>query len=242
MVLISASLFAQKSEGFEKWEHLTRDLVLVGANHPFFPSDNITLSRIGDSLVHKSPYISSKATFTTGKELLEILKYVTIKHGSIGKLVIMGHSGYQGYFVEHNAGFYRDQYQIIERGKMVQLNKESRNIRSMEIAIKNKKVKFGDDAVIVLAGCNTAFGERNMALDLMLISNTVVLGTKQKIDLYNVSNLGEDMKGEEDGGFAAYLPKGKEVLAYFIKKRLLSISEAISIIEAKKSILSVKSI
>jgi hypothetical protein len=211
------------------------NIILVGIGHPFHTHDDITLPRIADSLKNKSPYFSKVYTFRNGNEFLEVLKKVTKQYGKIGNLSVMGHSGYQGYFVEANSGFHRDEYQVLQQGTVIPFTKNVSKMSLFRKALKEKEIIFSAASMIVLIGCNTAYGEDNIAFDLSDATNLPVIGSNQKIDLYNVKNQGEEMKGLEDRTFYAYIPDGQEMIRYDLCRKSITVSTAIEVVRERIS-------
>jgi hypothetical protein len=210
------------------------DIVLVGINHPLHPMDNITFPRIADSLCNKSAYFDKAYSFRNGAELLNILKTLTSLHHKIGNLAILGHSGYQGYFVEDNSGFYTDNYTTSYSGQKIKFTNCSARVKDLKQAIEKKEIVFSEYAVIVLIGCNTAYGDNNLAADLAALTHLTVIGSGQKVDLYNVSNMGEEMKGLERETFYAYVYKDQKTVKYNFDLESINISRAIEIVNSKK--------
>jgi hypothetical protein len=230
---------ADKGTSIEENDSIA-NIILVGINHPAHPSDNIILPRIGDSLCRKSPYFNKVYTFKNGREFIEILKTVTKKYGKIGNLAILGHSGYQGYFVEASAGFHRNEYTILQQGRVMPFSPKVSKIKELGQLIEAKEINFSLSSVIVLVGCNTAYGEDNIAFDLADITNLPVIGSNQKVDLYNVRNQGEEMKGIEEGTFYSYIPDGQEMIKYDLCRKNITVTKSIEIV--KERIIKLKNI
>jgi len=212
---------------------LFADLVLVGSKHPYFPQDDITLPRIADSLIKKSSYLRTVDTFSSGDEFLKRLVEATARYGKIRHLVVMGHSGFQGYFVKGSSGFHRNEYVITINGKRYPFLNGAANVNDLMVLVESRKIVFDASAIIILAGCNTAYGEENIAFDLADKLNIPVVGSNQKVDLYNVGNIGEDMKGLEKRTFIAYLPDGPDMIRYDLSSDYISISRIIEIVKMK---------
>lgn len=234
-IFFSTPIFGQMKNDIE-WG--SANVVMAAIHHPYYPLDDKMIPKIADSLITKSPYLNASTTFSNGKELIEKLSTITAKQGKIGYLVVMGHSGTQGYFAEENAGFYKDSYKVIHHsGKITPLSSKAANVSDLEKAIIEKHIVFSDTSIIVLAGCNTAFEDDNIAYDLMIASNTPVIGAAQKVDLYNGMNLGEEMLGVEDKTFYAYIPTPDSIIKYDLCHSTITISEAIRIVKEKVKLL-----
>ena len=183
------------------------NVILVGKNHPYNPIDDIILPHIADSIIKKTAYFSQKQQFSTGKNFINKLVQITKKHGSIGNLAIMGHSGYHGFFVKGESGFYRNEYPKEKSKPEVLITAEAALISDLQKAISQKQIIFSKTSFILLLGCNTAYGNKNIAFDLATVTQIPVIGSAQKLDLYNVKNRGEDLLGEDNGSFIVYYPK-----------------------------------
>ncbi len=219
------------------------DVVLIGIDHPYYPLDNKTFSKIADSLIYKSSFIQNKKTFSSGQDLINKLIVITQNCDAIGNLVILGHSGYQGYFVKYNAGFYRDEYEFYHHnGKVIPLDKMASRVSDLRRAVAERKIVFSDTSIIVLAGCNTAFGEDNIALDVMLATNVPVIGSNQRVDLFHGLNFGEDMLGVEQKTFYAYIPDGDSIIKYDLCHPSITITEAIKIVKKKQELLELSKV
>ncbi|HEY8401926.1 MAG TPA: hypothetical protein VIK89_11725 [Cytophagaceae bacterium] len=210
------------------------DLILVGIHHPIYTEDTEALIALGNMLYTKSPYFSDVCIFSTGKELLNVLKEEKRQGCVIRHLLIMGHSGFQGYFVKELAGFYRDGYEVIDEGRLYLPNEDAAFIEDLKCALENGDIEFSKDAIVVLSGCNTAHGKENIANDMAKILKVPVIGANQKVDLFNVDDPGEDMKGLESRSFYAYLPmKDGSIELYNFGVEVLKVSEAIRIVREK---------
>lgn len=217
------------------------NLLLVPIHHPYYPMDDKMLPRLGQMVVSKSTFHLNLQVFANGKELLAILKKATLQYGKIGHLILMGHSGYEGYFAEEGAGFYRDGYiPKTENGMGYRLRPKAATVSELALAIRQKEIVFSDSSVIVLAGCNTALGENNIAIDLMAVTEIPVIGAAQKIDLYDGVLVGTDMLGTENKTFYAYLPDGSSIIKYNLNHAAISIQKALQIVQAKNVSLQLK--
>lgn len=221
VALLSTMAFAQKG------------VVLVGIEHPFHVKDNITLPRLADSLNLKSNYVDTVSRFSTGMEMLKCLKTITDRYGAVGNVVFYGHSGYEGYFVKQNAGFHRDRYYYSQKAKNLQMSKNAAFVSDLKKMVDAREVIFHPRSVMVLAGCNTAYGEENIALDLADALNIPVAGSNQKVDLYNVKSKGEDLKGTQSKTFFVYIPLNKEIIKYDLERPYATVTEIITITNYK---------
>ena len=209
----------------------SQNIILIGVEHPFYPLDDITIPNIADSLIKKSPYKFRSYKFSSGKEFIQILRKVSSRN-NIGHLVIVGHSGYEGYFVRKNSGLYRDSYKIIQNNKIIPFGEDARFIKDIKFYVDSRKIKFSNNSIIIAAGCNTAMGNENFCADMCEATHTTVLGTLDKIDLYNVECVGEEMKCEQtENGFCVYSrSENNHITKWLIKQSQLKISDAIKLI------------
>lgn len=213
-------------------------VVLVGKDHPYYPKDNVTLRHLADSLNTKCSYVDTVLSYSTGKEVLAILQRITNEYGSIGNLVFYGHSGYEGFFVRQNAGFHRDAYYLSQKSKNVFLSKDAALLSDLKRLVEAKKIIFDPKSIVVLAGCNTAYGEDNMAVEFADMLNIPVAGSNQKVDLYNVQDRGEEMRGIESKSFFIYFPLETEIVKYDLKAPTIRITEIFDIASAKRKLLT----
>lgn len=206
------------------------NIILVGTYHPYQEKDTKILPNIADSLASKSDFLDSVYLFSTGKEFLKILKTVSEKN-KIGNLAIMGHSGYQGFFVKKEAGFYRNDYPMEKIDPKIKVSENAAFISDLICLIKNKEIRFSKKSIIILLGCNTAYRDKNIAKDLAIASNKTVIGSSQKMDLYNVKNRGQDVLGEGIGSFVIYYFKNKKLETFTIDTKSITVNELILIAE-----------
>lgn len=203
--------------------------VLAGANHPYYSHDNIILPVIAQEMAEKSLYIDSVQSFATGMELVNILK----SRQGISNLVVLGHSAHQGYFVEKSAGFYRDNYHIYQKGIRVEFAPGVAFLNDVIRGIQNGSIRFSTNAVIVLAGCNTASEQYNIAFDLARESHLPVVGVDGKLDFYHVEDRGEDLKGKTGLKFIFYFYVKDELRKEEIEADCYKVSELIEILRRK---------
>lgn len=216
------------------------NIVLVGIKHPYYPKDDKTMPQLADSLNRKCAYVDVVYPFSSGTEVLSVLQSITRQYGKVGNVVMYGHSGYEGYFVRQNMGFHRDQYYYSQKRKGTPLSRGGALVATLRELVQKRQIVFDSNAVMVLAGCNTAYGEENIALDLADALNIPVAGSNQKVDLYNVGNKGEEMRGTEAKTFFIYFPLEAEIVKYDLQTPTIDISRIFRIAQAKRILLQTK--
>lgn len=204
---------------------VSNNIVFVGKGHPHNPLDDVLLPRIADSLIKKSSYFKTVRVFSSGEELISCLKTLTKIHGTVGNVAIMGHSGYQGFFVKRESGFYRTPYKTEKYKPEIPLTPDAASIQDLQKAIQKRQIRFSNTSFILLLGCNTAFGPNNIAKDLATVTRIPVIGSAQKLDLYNVSSKGEDLSGEDTGSFVIYYPSNGSVAQKELGMKSATVSE-----------------
>lgn len=210
------------------------DLALVGINHPNFINQSSFIMLAGTQLIDKSPYLQSCISFSTGKELLKCLKNKCKNGKTIRNLVIMGHSDHYGFYVKRSAGLYANNFHIQEDGSKVIFATEAIKVKDLQLAFFKNEIRFHEDAVIILAGCRTAWGRTNIALEMAKALNVPVFGPNQKISFLGISNFGEEMVGEENKSFVAYIPYEGRIYQFDFMTNVMTISESIERVRKKK--------
>ncbi len=224
-LLASNSVFIYRKQDFKTQPYI--DVIFFGINHPVYPFDSKIFCELSIELVEKSPYFNIAIPFHTGKESIEKLKELCKNGKKIRHLVFYGHSGYKGFFVEKESGFYTDTYSHSDEGKKLKFTGKEARIKHLVEEKNNKRIVFDENAIVVLAGCNTYQKGESFANDLAKALQIPVVCTNQKIVIYHTSEVGEELLGIENKTFVAlFYEKGEKKILDFSKTKI-GISEAI---------------
>lgn len=195
----------------------TVKLFLIGLHSSNNPIEDKLFKMVADSFRVKVDSTIIVDSFVTGKGLFELL----IKHSKrteIKTLILLGHSGAAGYFVERNSGFYHDSFQEYPPGKKLIFTKSTRRISDLNGSINRKLICFDEDATIIALGCNTGGGTGSFAEQLCKITGITTIGTSQQVGFYQKNNIGIGIVPTKyNSAFMAFSKQGQIVTQKIIR-------------------------
>lgn len=139
---------------------------------PKYPYYEATFKRAAETDARMT-FNSQVVRAVTGKEFLNTLKRATKEEGSISRVAIYSHSDNQKIYPNLGNNGTTNTNAILRSGRRYSnsvKNSKSVNLSDLKKAIDNGEIKFADDAVIILAGCNAAneFDDNGNKLDITI--------------------------------------------------------------------------
>ncbi|MCU0430270.1 MAG: hypothetical protein MUF42_09895 [Cytophagaceae bacterium] len=166
-----------------------RNLFLIGLHSNNGPVDDKLFSMVADSFQVKVDSSFIIDSFFTGKQLLELLEHHS-KDGIIQTLILLGHSGTAGYFVEHNSGFYINSFKEYIPGIPLQFTNSSRRISDLKKMVSSGAIQLDSSSLIIALGCNTGNGLLSFAAECSRVVPCAVIGSTQQVGYYKKNELG----------------------------------------------------
>jgi RHS repeat-associated protein len=125
-----------------------------GNNASYNPEDVNAFNARAKNLEKTSSFTASQVR--NGKQLVDQLKQGTTSEGSVGAVVIFAHTSQYGVYLDKEDGFYK--------GSDSYGGSNSSNVSELKRAVNAGEVKFDENAVIVLGGCNCGKGDGTNSL------------------------------------------------------------------------------
>lgn len=173
--------------------------------HGYYESHVRTFHRralIASTTVNTSPAVQ----VSTGDQLIQVLKDVTSKNGSISGGVIFAHSGSMGIYLEDKEGFYQSRRSSHKQ--------TAGYIKDLAEAVEKGEIKFADGAVFYFMSCNAAFGNDNLAKDFAKAGNVTTIAPNGVCGPINTNDdqceTGTFNSGLGQGVFRKFYPDGSE--------------------------------
>ena len=145
-----------------------------------------------------------------GEEFVRVLEDAS-KKGPIKHLVVFGHSGPTAVYMREGAGFYRNEGDIKDADRKQGLA----FLSTIQQKVKEGKIKFAENAIVIFAGCKAAGSETPEAFSIGAeFARSFGVTTVGSLGGSDQSKIGQDLFSEYSTfGWTRFERKGEDVVS-----------------------------